>query len=76
MEDLDDFYAYCANPDVGIHAGWPAHQNKEQSEKVLRRMMDSGEYWAVCERESGHNIGLVRLHPDERRKRSRKTRWR
>ena len=70
MEDLDDFYAYCANPDVGIHAGWPAHQNKEQSEKVLRRMMESGEYWAVCERESGRNIGLVRLHPDERRKRS------
>lgn len=70
MEDLDDFYTYCANPDVGIHAGWPAHQNKEQSEKVLRRMMESGEYWAVCERESGRNIGLVRLHPDERRKRS------
>lgn len=20
MEDLDDFYTYCANPDVGIHA--------------------------------------------------------
>lgn len=38
MEDLDDFYTYCANPDVGIHAGWPAHQNKEQSEKVLRRI--------------------------------------
>ena len=70
MEDLGDFYTYCANPDVGIHAGWPAHQNKEQSEKVLRRMMESGEYWAVCERESGRNIGLVRLHPDERRKRS------
>ena len=70
MEDLDDFYTYCADPDVGIHAGWPAHQNKEQSEKVLRRMMESGEYWAVCERESGRNIGLVRLHPDERRKRS------
>lgn len=33
-------------------------------------MMESGEYWAVCERESGRNIGLVRLHPDERRKRS------
>lgn len=70
MEDLDDFYTYCADPDVGIHAGWPPHQNKEQSEKVLRRMMESGEYWAVCERESGRNIGLVRLHPDERRKRS------
>ena len=70
MEDLDDFYTYCADPDVGIHAGWPPHQNKEQSGQVLRRMMESGEYWAVCERESGRNIGLVRLHPDERRKRS------
>ena len=70
MEDLDDFYTYCANPDVGIHAGWPAHQSKEQSEKVLLRMMESGEYWAVCEREIWRNIGLVRLHPDERRKRS------
>ena len=21
MEDLDDFYSYCSDPDVGIHGG-------------------------------------------------------
>ena len=31
MEDLDDFYSYCSDPDVGIHGGREAHQDRQQS---------------------------------------------
>ena len=29
MEDLDDFYSYCSDPDVGIHGGRESHQDRE-----------------------------------------------
>lgn len=70
MDDLQDFHAYCADPDVGIHAGWPPHEGIEQSEKALREMMDQEACWAIADRQSGKNIGYIRLHPDDRRRRS------
>ena len=54
MEDLDDFYSYCSDPDVGIHG----------------KRISEDKTWAICKKESGKNIGMVWLEPDFRRKRS------
>lgn len=70
MEDLDDFYSYCSDPDVGIHGGREAHQDREQSAEELRKRISEDKTWAICKKESGKNIGMVWLEPDFRRKRS------
>ena len=35
--DLDDFYEYAKNDNVGPNAGWKPHESKEESEKILDR---------------------------------------
>ena len=35
LEDLDDFYEYAKNPNVGPMAGWEPHSCKEISLKIL-----------------------------------------
>lgn len=70
MEDLDDFYSYCSDPDVGIHGGREAHKDICRSREELQKRISEGNTWAVCEKESGKNIGMVWLEADFRRKRS------
>ena len=31
LKDLDDFYEYAKNPNVGSNAGWEPHSSKEVS---------------------------------------------
>lgn len=68
MEDLDDFYSYCSDPDVGIHGGRETHQDKQQSAEELRKRISEDKTWAICKRRK--NIGMIWLEPDFRRKRS------
>jgi len=53
MEDLDDFYSYCSDPDVGIHGGREAHQDREQSAEELRKRISEDKTWAICKRKAG-----------------------
>lgn len=50
MEDLDDFYSYCSDPDVGIHGGREAHQDREQSAEELRKRISEDKTWAICKK--------------------------
>jgi len=65
--DLDDFHAYCSNPNVGPAAGWAPHPNREHSRAILKSLMDKGETWAIVHKADGHVIGSVGLHPDDLR---------
>lgn len=67
MDDLQDFYTYCTNPDVGIHAGWKPHQSIEESREILQDMIQKGQVWAICEKQSNRVIGSLGLHGDKRR---------
>src|SRR5699024_3149042 len=31
LEDIDDFFEYAKDPDVGPNAGWKPHESKEES---------------------------------------------
>ena len=65
--DLDDFYAYAKDPDIGPNAGWKPHENPEESLKILESFMAKKEVWAVVLRASGRVVGSVGLHPERRR---------
>ncbi len=63
MGDLEDFYAYASVPGVGERAGWKHHESREESEKILRSLVESKDIFAIVHRESGRVIGTLGLHP-------------
>ncbi len=62
MEDLEDFYDYAKNPNVGPLAGWDAHTDKVQTAKALIRFIEGDEVLAIVERDSKKVIGSIGLH--------------
>jgi ribosomal-protein-alanine N-acetyltransferase len=47
MSDLDDFFEYASVPGVGEMAGWSAHKNKEETENILKKFIESKKTFAV-----------------------------
>lgn len=64
LNDLDDFYEYAKNPEVGPMAGWAPHKNKEQSLKILKSLISLGETQAIALRNTGKVIGSIGVHMD------------
>lgn len=67
MEDLEDFFEYAKNPEVGPNAGWPPHQDKETSERILKGFIEKEEVWAIEDKHSGKVIGSLGVHEDHKR---------
>ena len=66
-DDLDDFYTYAKNPNVGPNAGWKPHENKRESRRILREFIEGEENWAITLKDEGKVIGSIGLHPDHKR---------
>jgi ribosomal-protein-alanine N-acetyltransferase len=62
--DLEDFFEYAKNPNVGPCAGWPPHSSKEDSYKILCMFMQNDEVWALEYKENHKVIGSMGLHKD------------
>lgn len=45
--DLDDFYAYASVDGVGQMAGWPPHESREVSKKILSCFIDQKKTFAL-----------------------------
>lgn len=58
-EDLEDFYEYAKDPEVGPKAGWQAHLSREMTRKVLEYFMDLKEVMAIEDRKSARIIGSL-----------------
>lgn len=41
--DLNDFYEYAKNPNIGPNAGWPPHSNIEESKQIIQDFIENGE---------------------------------
>lgn len=61
-EDLEDFYSYAKDEEVGPRAGWPAHSSREETKKVLEHFVKSGNIFALEEKTSGKVIGSLGFH--------------
>ena len=70
-EDLQSLYAYCSEPDTGIHADKKPHESIEESRQLLNQLMQEDLTWAICDNVSGKNIGAVWLREDHRRRRDK-----
>lgn len=59
--DADSLFEYAKDPDVGPIAGWPPHQNVEESLAVIRNVFNGQEAYAICLKEDNKAIGAIEL---------------
>lgn len=57
--DLNDLFEYASVPGVGEMAGWPHHESREESARILRMFIDERKTFAIVYKESGKVIGSV-----------------
>ena len=70
IEDLEDFYNYAKNPEVGPWAGWKPHADIEESRERLTRWVDGmedGFETALELKETGKVIGSIGVMADGHR---------
>lgn len=65
--DLDDFYEYARDPEIGPNAGWEPHTNREASRSILQLFVSQNEVWAIEHQQDGKAIGSIGLHMDRKR---------
>ena len=59
--DAEDLYQLAKDPDVGPIAGWPPHQNVEESRAIIANVLNAPEAYAICLKEEGRAIGAIEL---------------
>ena len=58
--DAETLYKWASDPDVGPRAGWPPHQNVEESLEIIRTVFnDVLHTWAIVLKETDEPIGSV-----------------
>lgn len=65
--DLEDFYEYAKNPNVGPNAGWKPHEKIEDTAAILKSFIEKEEVWAIVYKSTGKVIGSMGLHKDNKR---------
>lgn len=58
-EDLDDFYAYARDEEVGPRAGWEAHTSKDMTKRILDYFIEGQCVFALEEKKSGRVLGSL-----------------
>ena len=59
--DAENLYTYAKDPRIGPIAGWPPHQNQEQSAEIIRTIFMRNEIYAITLKEDNQAIGLIGL---------------
>lgn len=58
-DDLDDFYEYASVPGVGEMAGWPHHEDKEETKRILTRFIEGKKTFALVYKDNNKVIGSL-----------------
>lgn len=59
--DAESLYEYAKDPDVGPIAGWPPHENVDQSLDVIKNVFNGAQCYAICEKGTDKAIGAIEL---------------
>ncbi|MFA6843287.1 MAG: GNAT family N-acetyltransferase [Bacilli bacterium] len=57
QSDLNDFYEYAKVEGVGEAAGWPHHENIQESQRILNKFLTEQRDFAICYKENDKVIG-------------------
>ena len=61
--DLDDFFEYASVPGVGEMAGWPHHENKDITNRILNKFILEKKTFAIVYKENSKVIGSLSVEP-------------
>ncbi|HEX3021285.1 MAG TPA: GNAT family protein [Lachnospiraceae bacterium] len=67
LDDLDDFYEYASNPNVGPIAGWAPHTDKEYTREILHACIECDNMWAIVLKSTNKVIGSIATRKDDKR---------
>lgn len=65
MDDVDAMYeTWACDPLVAKGAGWPVHQNREETARIISQWMENYDephnyHWVVIEKQSGKPFGTI-----------------
>ena len=59
MSDVDDMFEYASVPGVGEMAGFPHHQNKEESTQIVGKFIQEKKTFAIVYKENNKVIGSI-----------------
>ena len=59
--DAESLFEYAKDPDIGPIAGWPPHQNIEESLHIIKTVFTGPECYAICEKNTDKAIGAIEL---------------
>ncbi len=60
-KDAESLYEYAKDPNVGPIAGWPSHQNIEESREVIKNVLSASQCYAICLKSDNKAIGSIEL---------------
>lgn len=61
--DLDTLYELAKDPQVGPDCGWNPHQDKQESQDVLTKLLMNDYNYAIVLKETGEVVGDISLMP-------------
>lgn len=61
-EDYQDLYEYARSELVGPFAGWPPHENEDDSRAVIRMFQSEEDVYAIVLKEENKVVGSIGLH--------------
>lgn len=64
-DDAAECYKYAKDPKVGPIAGWPVHENIEQSRQVIQDVLSVPETYAIIWKETNLPVGSIGLKVGE-----------
>ena len=59
--DAQSLYENAKNPKVALMAGFPPHQNLEESQYIIENILTGSECYAICKKEDNIAIGAIEL---------------
>ena len=63
--DVDDLFEYAQDPRVGPSAGWPPHENLEESQRIVEMFINDADVYAIVLKSENKVIGSIGLHDRE-----------
>ena len=64
MCDSEEVYEYCSDKEIGLLAGWAAHQSLDETKRTLSSWIEKGDHNAIVYKENNKVIGYIAIYPD------------
>lgn len=63
LSDVNDLFEYASIPEVGLMAGWPPHESKDESLEIVKKFIDGKSTFALeCNEKVIGSVGIEKYN--------------